>query len=367
MIRLPLLAAAALLAGASVPAAAAPNDPLRIVQFDFEGGGGTLFVTPNGQTLVIDTGWPAGRGGPAPVPGEPPIPPTKSSAQRIVEAVKAAGATRIDYLLMTHYHLDHIGGFDELVRLIPIGTFLDHGDNREMPRSGATPAQLAGAPSAAYARYVAATASGKRVIMKPGDRVVIDGVTVTATNADRAVPSHPLAGSGRPGVGCGTKPVQTVNGGEENPRSLGFVASFGRARIMLLGDITRDVEYDLVCPRDLIGPIDLMLATHHGSELSNGPVVPATVKPRVVVIANGQTKGGDPSSYEAMSAATPADAIWQVHEAVKPGARNTAPARIANPAGVPDATHPILIAVARNGAITVTNPRTGESKTYAKK
>jgi beta-lactamase superfamily II metal-dependent hydrolase len=367
MIRLPLLAAVALLASVPMPTTAAPNDPLRIVQFDFEGGGGTLFVTPNGKTLMIDTAWPAGRGGPAPLPGGQPIAPTKSSAQRIVEAVKAAGATRIDYLLMTHYHLDHIGGFDELVKLIPVGTFLDHGDNREMSPANATPAQRAAGPAAAYARYVTATASGKRVIMKPGDRVVIDGVTVTATNADRAVPSRPLAGAGRPGVGCGTRPVQMTNGGEENPRSLGFVASFGRARIMLLGDTTRDVEYDLVCPRDLIGPIDLMLATHHGSDLSNGTVVPATVKARVVVIANGQTKGGDPSSYEAISAATPADAIWQVHEAVKPGARNTQAARIANPAGVADANHPILIAVARNGAITVTNPRTGESKTYAKK
>jgi hypothetical protein len=235
-----------------------------------------------------------------------------------------------------------------------------------MPPADATPAQLAGAPAAAYARYVTATARGKRVIMKPGDRIVIDGVTVTATNADRAVTSRPLAGSGRPGIGCGAKPVQGANGCEENPRSLGFVASFGRARVMLLGDTTRDVEYDLVCPRDLIGPIDLMLATHHGSELSNGPVLPATVRARVVVMANGQTKGGDPSSYEAISAATPADAIWQVHEAVKPGARNTAPARIANPAGVPDANHPILITIARSGAITVTNPRTGESKTYPK-
>jgi hypothetical protein len=188
-------------------------------------------------------------------------------------------------------------------------------------------------------------------------------MTLTVTNADGVVAAS-LGGGGRPGVGCGSPIVMERNGGEENARSLGFVATFGRARVLMLGDTTRDIEYKLFCPLDRVGPIDLMIATHHGSDLSNAPVAAATVKPRVVVIPNGQSKGGDPSAYDGFVAAGSVQGLWQVHEAVKPGARNVETSHIANPAGTPDATHPILIDVARTGTITVTNPRTGQSKSY---
>ena len=46
---------------------------------------------------------------------------------RIMAAAKAAGVVRIDYLVMTHYHGDHVGGFLELSKLIPIEHFVDHG------------------------------------------------------------------------------------------------------------------------------------------------------------------------------------------------------------------------------------------------
>lgn len=360
---LPILAA--LVAVAPLPALAAPGDPLRIVQFDFEGGGGTLFITPNGKTLMVDAGWPAGSGGPAPLPGGERIIPTISSAQRVAAVLKAAGLTRIDYLLTTHYHLDHVGGFEELVKLVPVGTFLDHGVNRETPPPEATPGQIASSPATLYPRYEAAIGTGKRLSLKPGARVDIDGMTLRVTNADGAV-AAPLPGAARAGVGCGPAIVMDRNGGEENPRSLGFVASFGRARILMLGDTTRDMEYKLFCPRDRVGPVDLMIATHHGSDLSNAPFAAATVRPTVVVIPNGQTKGGDPSSYDAFVAAGSVKGLWQVHEAVKPGAKNVEAAHIANPAGVADATHPIRIDVARTGTITVTNPRTGQSESYAK-
>lgn len=343
----------ALLATVAQPALAA-GPQLRIVQFDFEGAGGTLFITPDNRTLMVDSGWPAGF-------ANQPV----SNAQRVAATLKAEGIDRIDYLLTTHYHIDHIGGFAELVKLVPVGTFLDHGLNREQLPAGANERQVASAPETRYPEYVAAIGDGKRITLSPGQRISIGEMTITVTNADRQILSAPLPGGGQPGVGCaGATMAMERNGGEENPRSLGFVAEYGAARVVLLGDTTSDIENRLVCPLNLIGPVDLMIATHHGFELSNEPVVAATLRPTVVVIPNGATKGGDPSTYDAFTAAGSVKGLYQVHEATKPGAKNVEAANIANVAGEADAMRPILLSVGRDGTVAVTNPRTGRTDSY---
>ncbi len=347
------LVAVALLAGVAQPALAAGPE-LRIIQFDFEGAGGTLFITPDNKTLMVDSGWPAGF-------RDQPV----SNAQRVADTLKAEGLDHIDYMLTTHYHIDHIGGFAELVKLVPVRHFLDHGLNREAPPENANERQLASAPASRYPDYVAAIGDSDRTTLHPGQRISIGEMTITATNADRQVLAQPLPGAGQPGVGCANA-TQTMdrNGGEENPRSLGFVAEYGTARIVLLGDTTSDIENRLVCPVNLIGPVDLMIATHHGFELSNEPMVAATLQPTVVVIPNGATKGGDPSTYDSFTAAGSVKGLYQVHQAVKPGAKNVDAANIANIADEPDAMRPILISVAVDGTVAVTNPRTGKTDSY---
>src|SRR5881296_1111818 len=89
---------------------------LQVYFVDVEGGQATLFVTPAGQSLLIDTGWPGFDG---------------RDADRIVAAAKNAGLKKIDFVLLTHYHRDHAGGVPQLAAKIPIGAFLDHGENRE--------------------------------------------------------------------------------------------------------------------------------------------------------------------------------------------------------------------------------------------
>src|SRR3954464_5801751 len=101
--------AAALLASALTVPAIAAEGTLKVVSIDVEGGGGTLFVTPEGKSLLIDTGWPSGAGLLASPDG------AKNSADRIVAAAKKLGLTRIDYVITTHYHMDHVGGIQELV------------------------------------------------------------------------------------------------------------------------------------------------------------------------------------------------------------------------------------------------------------
>jgi glyoxylase-like metal-dependent hydrolase (beta-lactamase superfamily II) len=85
---------------------------LKIVFIDVEGGAATLIVTPQRESVLIDTGWerPDGR-----------------DALRIQEAARAAGVRRINHLITTHWHMDHYGGVGRLAKLMPIDHFYDHG------------------------------------------------------------------------------------------------------------------------------------------------------------------------------------------------------------------------------------------------
>src|SRR5512135_1721352 len=89
---------------------AQPRNGLDVYFVDVEGGQSTLFVSPSGQSLLVDTGFPGTR-----------------DVDRIAAVAKQAGLTEITYLLVTHYHGDHVGGAPELSTRIPIRTFIDHG------------------------------------------------------------------------------------------------------------------------------------------------------------------------------------------------------------------------------------------------
>src|SRR5688572_15322298 len=117
-----ITAVLALAALQSAFAVFAPARTLDIYFIDVEGGQSTLVVTPAGQSLLVDAGF-------AGFENRDPL--------RILAAVRAAGLTQIDFLLITHFHWDHVGGVPELARRIPIGTFLDHGDLERTPAARA--------------------------------------------------------------------------------------------------------------------------------------------------------------------------------------------------------------------------------------
>src|SRR5271169_4425372 len=161
------LAAIALLCGANVTPAAAAASPaaqktLRVYFVDVEGGQATLFITPEGQSLLIDTGWDGNNG---------------RDADRIVAAAKSAGLTKIDYVLVTHFHEDHVGGVPQLAAKIPIGMLIDHGVNRE-PGDAHT--------EAVYQAYlnVVAEKKLKRITAKVGDALPITGMTTLVASSD---------------------------------------------------------------------------------------------------------------------------------------------------------------------------------------
>jgi competence protein ComEC len=346
--------------------AAQREQPLRVIAIDVEGGSATLYVTPQGHSLLIDAGWAAGMGGRRSTLDAPP-PATPSSARRIAAAVKAAGLTRIDDLLVSHYHADHVGGVVELMSLVPVGMVIDHGPNREQIPAGANPSVIAAAPAILYPEYLAAIGSRPHRVMKPGETLKIDAMVVTAIDSDGAILQQPLAAAGAPGAGCASATSNDNLGGEENPRSLGVLVSWGSARVLSLADTTWNVENSLACPRDLIGPVDVMFADNHGSDNSNSPVLVNSVRPRVIIFGNGPTKGAGAQSFATAMNSPGIKGVWQVHFAEQHPEQNPPPAQIANLASDPDAMNSIRIAVYKDGALTITNPRTDMSLEYPPK
>ena len=245
----------------------------------WRGGGGTLFVTPEGKSLLIDTGWPEGSG--VLVPAQGP----KNSAERIVLAAKALGVSKIDYLIMTHYHKDHIGGIHDLLARFPVGVIMDHGPNRQPSPKDATPEQMAAAPATFYADYLEAIKDHEHIELKPGQVVHIGSMTNTIVASDGELLTQPVPGAGAVNPACEDPAGLVKKGGggdnNENTRSVASLLRFGKVTIASFGDLSWSKEHDLACPNDKVGHINLLLVTQHGSDISSNPADVAAMKPDV--------------------------------------------------------------------------------------
>jgi beta-lactamase superfamily II metal-dependent hydrolase len=337
-----------------VPATSYAQSPgartLDIYFIDVEGGQATLIVLPGGQTLLVDAGY-AGTDAAGSLRNDPA---RARDPQRILEVAKLAGVSRIDYLLVTHYHGDHVGGVPELSQLIAIDTFIDHGAvNDDAERVAGT--------LATYRAYTAIRAKGKHLEPKPGDRLPLRGADVTIISTAGATSATPVAAaaSGRT-AGC---PPTGSPAGEptENPRSLGFLLQFGRFRLLDPGDLTGPPLFSLACPSDRIGPLDVYLVAHHGGADAADPFIFRTTKPRVAILNNGARKGGAAETFKTLHA-LPATQTWQLHRSNIPAAENFADERIAN---LSEATaNWIQIRAREDGSFDVTNKRTGATTKY---
>ena len=329
--------------GASSPCAAAAASPksLQIYFIDVEGGQATLVVTPSGQSLLIDTGWPGYEG---------------RDADRILAAVHQAGITQLDYVLITHYHRDHVGGVPQLVDGIKVGTFLDHGPNLEDSEVTRTD----------YAAYEKAIAGHTHVVVKPGWKLPITGVDVRVLSAAGDHITNALPGAGEANSYCGAEPAAAVDN-TENARSVGVLITFGHFRFLDLGDLTKKKELEIACPNNLLGSVDLFLVTHHGADLSNPKALVWALHPRVAVIDNGPRKGSSPAAWQIVHDSPGLEDLWQLHYAEGSDRdHNVAENRIANVKENCEGKF-IKVAAEADGTFTVTNGRTAEQKSYAKK
>ncbi len=319
---------------------AAASQGLRIYSIDVEGGQSTLLVAPSGKSLLVDTGWPNVR-----------------DTERIQQAMRDAGIAKLDHVLITHYHNDHVGGVPELVKRVEVGEFLDHGDNRE--DSDITRHD--------FAAYVKAIAGKPRRTMHPGDTVDLQGVRAVVLAADgehiAAVPGVKPA----PNQYCAAEP-KAEDDPSENARSVGILVTYGKFRFLDLGDLTKAKEIALVCPNDPIGPVDLYLATHHGMNLSNARAIVDAVHPRVTIMNNGAHKAGSPEAWQTIHESPGMQDLYMLHTAEgSDDAHNSAAALIANPKGMTADGAYFKVVAADDGSFSVMNSRTGQTRDYARK
>ena len=336
-----LLFAGIFLAGRPALPAEDAKKALQIYFVDVEGGQATLFVTPEGQSLLVDTGWPDHNA---------------RDAERIVSAAKLAGIAKIDYVLITHYHDDHVGGVPQLAARIPVGTFIDHGENRETGDPGA---------QKVWQAYQQVVASGKykHIVAKPGEALSIQGMQATVVSADGVLIDKPMPGAGGTNVACAATERRAADQ-SENPRSIGTLIAFGKLRILDLGDLTWDKEMELMCPVNKLAAVDIFVVSHHGSSGSNSPALVNGIAPRVAIMDNGATKGGAPSSWDTVKKSPRLEDLWQLHYSEEGSSAHNVPAPfIANPSG-PDAGYYLKLTAYPDGAFEIFNSRTRETKHY---
>jgi beta-lactamase superfamily II metal-dependent hydrolase len=356
------------LAAAALRAQTAASKTLDIYFIDVEGGQATLFVSPSRESLLVDTGFPGDR-----------------DAGRILDVMKEAGVQQLDHLLLTHYHVDHIGNVQSLASRIPIKHFYDHGATAEPDRE-----QVPGFQKA-YAELFAKT---PRTSLKPGDKVPFAGVDWRIVASATQVIKTPVAGApgaGKANASCtGFEPKNTTQD-PDNGYSVGSVITFGTFRTIDLGDLYWDREFDLMCPTNRIGTVDLYIVSHHGSNLSGSAALVHALQPRVAVMDNGNRKGGSASTFAVLESSPGLEDLWQLHWSIGGGVEHNAPgvfiANVEDNAalatllttppgqgggrGNAGANHTpaylIKVSAQQDGTFTVTNTRNGFSKTYKPK
>jgi len=324
---------------ASFPLHAAKT--LQVYFIDVEGGQATLIVSPSSQSLLVDAGWPGFN---------------DRDADRIVATARAAGVKQIDYLLVTHYHLDHVGGVPPLAAKIPVVTFVDHGPSVETGKDA----------DDLVAAYRPWRDKGKHLVVKPGDKIPIKGLDIKVVSAAGKMIPKPLRGAGAANPLCATTKLREPDP-SENAQSIGILIKYGKFRLIDLADLTWNKEYELACPVNRVGKVDVYVVTHHGMNLSGSPAIVQVMAPRVAIMDNGAHKGGSPEAWQTMHTSPGLEDIWQLHYAVETGQQNNALEQfIANPEENCQG-YGLTLSVSADGAFIVTNARNGYAIKYPAK
>jgi competence protein ComEC len=321
---------------------AAPKT-LVIYFIDVEGGAATLIVTPSGESLLVDSGFPGER-----------------DAGRIAHVARdIAGLKQIDHYITTHWHRDHVGGAARLVQLIPLLRYYDHG----------IPATLSSDIEPELIDAYRQATQGKSLLLKSGDEIKLraSGSTpllrlqVLAANAV-VVGEQPGAPQIRP---CGPDFRPAAEDTTDNANSIGLLLSFGSFHFFDGGDLTWNVENKLVCPANMVGAVDVYQVDHHGNDSSNNPALIKALKPRVAIINNGPQKGGEVRTFATLKSTPEIEAIYQLHRNVHTTDKDNAPPEyVANDEEACQGQF-IKLSVAENGkAYTVSIPSKKISREY---
>jgi beta-lactamase superfamily II metal-dependent hydrolase len=334
---------------------------LEIYVIDVEGGESTLFVSPSGESMLVDAGWPGFEG---------------RDASRIAAVAHQAGVQRIDHLVVTHFHADHMGGVPQLATRVPIRQVIDHGSDVQRGSSAA----------AAFKPYDDLRRTADSVEARPGYLIPISGFRAQVLAAGGAVLAKALPDAGAPNPFCADFKPQDVPAGQEeiraeDARSVSLLITFGRFRTVIMGDLGWNLERDLMCPNKKVPRVDLYLVSHHGSDTSGSPALVYALKPRVAVMNNGPMKGGAVQTFQILTGSPGLADLWQNHYSIAAGpvlnrsetfianveprvaSEKTPTGQLTAPVHMGSASG-IRISAAQDGSFTVTNTRTGYTKRY---
>ena len=327
---------------------------LDMYWIDVEGGAATLIVSPSGESLLIDTGWMVGD----------------RDAKRIYAAAQQAGLKKIDYLLISHFHADHVGGLAALSKMIPIGRFFDHGDAIEKENQQ-------------WLDSYHAASAGKRTIVKPGDEIPFKGVRTLVVSSDQHVLQTPVKGGG-PNPLCADA-EQKAPVAPENQRTVGVLLTYEKFKYLNLIDLDWEKEMELACPMNKLGQVTIYQTSRHGSfDGAGAPAFLGAIKPQVVIVNNGPRKGMgqvdnnvksltphaapyEKNAYLRLAGIPGIEGVWQAHLSLldKDPSHNTAENMIANLEETAECQgHWIKASVEQSGKFTVTHRRNSFSKTY---
>jgi competence protein ComEC len=331
---------------------------LDIYFIDTEGGQATLFVTPSGESMLVDTGFAGNQGMPEAAATSSSGAPITRDADRISAVFKQAGVTVLDWMVISHYHGDHVGNAAELANRIPIRHFVDHG-----PFS----VELQPNRSAAFLAYMAVRDKGRAMVAKPGDKIPVAGLDVEVVSSAGELLTAPVQGA--PGAGlpnplCRDAKLKEQDPTPENFESVGIVVRYGSFRLLDLGDLTWNQEHALACPNNLLGTFDVFHTTRHGDPHSGAPQLVHAIRARVAVMNNGERKGGAPEYWQIVHDAPGLVDFWQLHRSAAGGADYNSPEQFLANLSEIDHGHNLKMTVRSDGSFGMTNERNGFTREY---
>ena len=343
MMRIPIKLSLACLAPLLLFAAPAAK-PLDIYTIDVEGGKSVLVVSPSGESMLVDAGWPGSAN-------------RRASTERIVAALQAAGLKQLDYLLISHFDIDHLGDVPALAARFSIRHILDHGQPQRPP---------AGSDRERFLAYDEVRQKIGHTVLKPGDKLPLKGVEIEVVASAGQLLSKPLKGAGETNPLCATHPqAAAIERDVEDDQSIGLLFRFGNFRMLDLADLEAHLSHELACPVNRIGTVDVYHVNVHGQFKGIAAELIGAVRPTVAIMGNGARKGADPPTWPILRATPGLADIWQVHYSAA-GAPDTNPppdftANLDQPV---DEFAMIKLTVHSDGTYSITNTRNGFTKAY---